>query len=458
MKNASLSKGALPENYVRELGLRSPVSFQVYLSILKGFQRFVAEKAEDKSVSEATIRQWVIARNRVWPFHILADRARLIDRFLDWRVNRRTLEKNPFADLRLRYGQRMTMPIVRALSNPNSEAALEALRPVPRFGSFLGPMMSEPVALMQAMGCRYITQREYLLRFDRFLQSRPDLSGQTLKILIREWATMRSTPQHALDCHQTGRLLSRIMSRVGLTIEQIPPDKRIFREAERQYRRPYIFSDQEVFSLLEAALGFPSARSPLRPRTLHMMLVLAYCAGLRLGEIVRLNVGDFNIDDRTLDIVGTKFFKSRRLPLPDSVVAAVESYLDARQQAGFSTSPEVPLLCHPPAGSRYSRNTAGKLLTRVLRCAGIKPTRGRMGPRVHDLRHALVVNRMLAWYREGINPQSRLPYLATYLGHKDINSTLVYLTVTQDLLQHASERFRARGAPVLRTSAAGGKA
>ena len=58
MKNAPLSKGALPENYVRELGLRSPVSFQVYLSILKGFQRFVAEKAEDKSVSEATIRQW----------------------------------------------------------------------------------------------------------------------------------------------------------------------------------------------------------------------------------------------------------------------------------------------------------------------------------------------------------------------------------------------------------------
>jgi len=55
----------------------------------------------------------------------------------------------------------------------------------------------------------------------------------------------------------------------------------------------------------------------------------------------------------------------------------------------------------------------------------------------------MVVNRMLTWYREGINPQARLPFLATYLGHKDINSTLVYLTVTQELLQEASERFRA---------------
>ena len=62
---------------------------------------------------------------------------------------------------------------------------------------------------------------------------------------------------------------------------------------------------------------------------------------------------------------------------------------------------------------------------------------------------------MLTWYREGINPQSRLPYLATYLGHKDINSTLVYLSITQEVLQQASERFRVRGAQVLRASTAG---
>jgi hypothetical protein len=61
-------------------------------------------------------------------------------------------------------------------------------------------------------------------------------------------------------------------------------------------------------------------------------------------------------------------------------------------------------------------------------------------------------------YREGINPQSRLPFLATYLGHKNIHSTLVYLTVTQDLLQQASERFRVRGAQLLRALPEGGNA
>jgi hypothetical protein len=47
------------------------------------------------------------------------------------------------------------------------------------------------------------------------------------------------------------------------------------------------------------------------------------------------------------------------------------------------------------------------------------------------------------------NPQGRLHYLATYLGHRDIHATLVYITVTQDLLQQAAERFRGFGAPSL---------
>jgi integrase/recombinase XerD len=89
---------------------------------------------------------------------------------------------------------------------------------------------------------------------------------------------------------------------------------------------------------------------------------------------------------------------------------------------------------------------AGKLLIRVFRLAGIKPEEGKVGPRIHDVRHTFACHRMLAWYREGFNPQSRLPLLATYLGHKDINSTLVYLTITQELLHLASERFRQYGA------------
>jgi integrase len=319
-------------------------------------------------------------------------------------------------------------------------------------------MMREHVALMQSMGYRYSTQERRLLLLDRFLQSRPDFVGQALPVLIQGWADMRSTPQQALECHQTGRLLSRALSRIDATVENIPWDKRILHEAQQRHRRPYIYSEQEVYCLMATALRLPSPQSPLRPQTLYLMVVLAYCAGLRIGEIVRLNVGDFDVVDRTIEMRGTKFFKSRRLPLSGSVTAALESYLAARQQAGAPTNPESAMFWHQQAVGRYSKARAGTLLVNVLRNAGLKPALGRIGPRIHDLRHAFVVNRMLTWYREGINPQSRLPYLATYLGHKDINSTLVYLTITQELLQAASERFRMRGSQALRASAEGGNA
>jgi integrase/recombinase XerD len=104
-----------------------------------------------------------------------------------------------------------------------------------------------------------------------------------------------------------------------------------------------------------------------------------------------------------------------------------------------------------PAG-QYSYDAASYLLTNVIRQAGFKPKKGRVGPRCHDLRHSFVANRMLAWYREGVNPQSRLPYLATYLGHNDINSTLAYLNITQELLQQAGDRFHAFAAEALQTS------
>jgi integrase len=146
------------------------------------------------------------------------------------------------------------------------------------------------------------------------------------------------------------------------------------------------------------------------------------------------------------------------LPLSNSVVAALQAYLDARKQAGAPTTPDAALFWHRQAAGRYSRGMTESLLIRLLQRAGLKRAPGRIGPHVHDLRHSFVVNRMLAWYRQGVNPQAHLPYLATYLGHKDINSTLVYLTITQELLQEASKRFRVRGAQILRDSTAGGKA
>jgi integrase len=170
---------------------------------------------------------------------------------------------------------------------------------------------------------------------------------------------------------------------------------------------------------------------------------------------VRLNVGDIDLGEQTIEIRETKFFKSRRLPVTNTVGAALKDYLKARGLEGAPREPSAPLFWLARTAREYRYPTIRALLVQVIRRAGLKPDPGTAGPRIHDLRHSFVVGRILTWYREGVNAQARLPYLVTYLGHKDIHSTLVYITITQELLQHANERFRSFGVRALQVGTGG---
>jgi integrase len=306
--------------------------------------------------------------------------------------------------------------------------------------------MREHVNRMRARGLRYRHENRFL-QFDRFLQQRPGADQESLTTLIREYAAVASSAAGRLQRIALGRVIAKELNRSGLAVAAPRHDRVLVQEMLRCRRRPHIYTIEEVQRLLDAARRDPAPRAPLRSLTLYTMLVLAYCAGLRLAEIVGLKLRDVDLVADCIEVLDTKFFKSRRLPLSASAMAALRVYLKARLKAGAPKEPDAPLFWHANGG--YGYVAAGANLRRLIRVAGLKKTTGRTGPRVHDLRHAFVVHRMTEWYAQGINPQTRLPYLAAYLGHRDIHSTLVYLTITQELLQHANERFRSSEAEVL---------
>ncbi|HEY6343746.1 MAG TPA: tyrosine-type recombinase/integrase [Bryobacteraceae bacterium] len=371
-----------------------------------------------------------------------------MERFLEWSQAQGAISTNPFAELHRHYGSRTT-PIVRALVSEDVEAALRKLRPLPRFGSFLGNAMADHVGLMRSLGYRYDVNERILLRFDRFLQSHTELADNTLNQLIEAWVQSDPSPNRLWEAKRVGQLMLKAMRRLDPAAAIVPMSIEMCQPVRRELRRPYVYSDEEIQRLLNAALAFPSPKAPLRPLSLYTMAVLAYCAGLRVGEIVRLTLADVNLQDGTIEIRETKFFKHRRLPLAAGVIAALKNYLVAREQAGGPTNSDSGLFWNQKFGRRYSYGGLCILLVDVLRRAGLKPATGRIGPRIHDLRHTMVGHRMRDWYKEGINPESKLPHLATYLGHRDIASTLIYLNLTPELLYEASERFRKNGAATL---------
>lgn len=432
--------------YIAGLNLRTTNSPIYYRQALNIFQDVAERHAKlDKDMLVA----WLHVSPGRWASTTRLHRTRIIDRFLDHLEETGAIERNPIAALCAAYNINQCLPAWRALASQDPDSALAELYQPKPFGSVHGELMAEHVTLMRNRGYKYTSQAVLLSRFDRFVQLNPALQGQPIGVMLDHWSGAKTTRNHLNECEKLRRILAKILCHQDPSLPSRRPDPRPGKEVAKQWRKPHIYTPADVGCMLDVARSYPSPRAPLRPLSIYTMLLLAYCAGLRRSELAHLDLGDVDFEGGTITIRQTKFYKTRILPLPNSVMVELRAYTEARRRAGGSPDRHSGLFWHEQRGDRYTKGAVAWLLVDVIRRAGLKPPQGRTGPRLHDLRHSMVVNRILEWYKAGINPQDRLPFLATYLGHRDINSTLVYITVTQDLLHHANERFRVVGAPCL---------
>lgn len=216
-------------------------------------------------------------------------------------------------------------------------------------------------------------------------------------------------------------------------------------------RRPFIFDRPQAQRLLEAAAHLregPHAYN--RGPTYQLALTLMYALGLRVGEVARLCRQDIDLVRQVLVIRQTKFAKDRLVPFGPRLAARLEAYLRHAEQLCGPRRPEHPFLSVTrektcPLRSKAISHVFHQLVPQLNLTIppGVEP------PRAHHLRHSFAVGTLLRWYREGINPAERLLHLSTFLGHVDPSSTVVYLTITAELLQEASDRFARFAAPLL---------
>lgn len=203
----------------------------------------------------------------------------------------------------------------------------------------------------------------------------------------------------------------------------------------------YIYSHDELRRILAATTILETTRSPQQPLILRTLLLVLYGAGLRPGEALRLRCCDVDLDDRILAIWDTKFFKSRLVPIGTELRKALDKYATVRQRLPLPDQMRSAFFCTRTGGGLSIARLEG-IFVRLREHAGVRrPSSDRWQPRLHDMRHAFAVHRVIAWYREGADVQACLPLLATYLGHINLSGTQTYLTMTHDLLGEASLRF-----------------
>ena len=122
---------------------------------------------------------------------------------------------------------------------------------------------------------------------------------------------------------------------------------------------------------------------------------------MRIREALSLTLADVDLPARLLTIRASKFYQTRLVPLSADLTSALGTYVAQRAQE-HSTELDAALFL-TRTSTPVARHTMEHIFSRLRVRAGVlRHDGGRYQPRLHDLRHAGAVHRVVSWYRQGV--------------------------------------------------------
>lgn len=292
------------------------------------------------------------------------------------------------------------------------------------------------LALRRSLGFQLRDAGICLAKFAAFLEAR-DATHITTQLAL-EWAQQSRSVQPATWAQRLSYVRGFARHHAASDPQtEIPPPGLLPFQPRRV--RPYLYSEEEIAHLLQCALELPPVGG-LRPLTYHCLLGLLSVTGLRIGEAIRLQLEDVNLQEGVLTIRGAKFGKSRLVPIHRSTQEVLAQYRACRDRcvAGCSASSFFFITSR---GHHLDIGDIHRTFYELSRRVGLRAAGASHGPRLHDFRHRFAVQTLLRWYRSGEDAERRLPVLSTYLGHVHVADTYWYLSGCPELMGQAVARL-----------------
>ena len=206
-------------------------------------------------------------------------------------------------------------------------------------------------------------------------------------------------------CNKTGQISS------NPTLElETPKKKRAL---------PKYLSLQQSMNLLESVDG------SFAERDFCIITIFLNC-GLRLSELVGIDIGRIDFDERTLTVLG-KGNKERIVYLNENCISALKEYLAVRPTNIKSKNDEHALFISR-IGRRISPKTVQWIINRQLKEAGLDG----MGFSTHKLRHTAAT----LMYQYG---HVDIRVLKDLLGHENLGTTEIYTHLSKEQLKSAAD-------------------
>jgi len=162
---------------------------------------------------------------------------------------------------------------------------------------------------------------------------------------------------------------------------------------------PTVLSVKEISKILEVTKN-------LKHKT---VLVLIYSAGLRLGELLNLEIADIDSESMKIHIRGAKGKKDRYVMLSENVLKLLQEYYKEFKPQKY--------IIEGQNGGKYSPKSVQSVFKRSLKKAGIKKKAS-----VHTLRHSFATHLL--------DDGTDIRYIQELLGHKRLETTQIYTHVS----------------------------
>jgi integrase len=299
--------------------------------------------------------------------------------------------------------------------------------------SSLADHVQDYLTVRRALGFKLVGEETLLREFVAFA----DAAGQrtvTTEFAL-QWARRPASgsPNYLSRRLRAVRGFARYLHALDPGCE-VPPLELL--PASKYRPAPYLYREEEILALMAAARGL---RPLLRAATFETLIGLLACTGLRIGEAIRLDRDDVDLEGQALIVRDSKFGKSREVLVHESTRCELAAYAQLRDRLcpeatdrSFFITTRGTRLCHP---------TFHQPFRALLKQAGIEHPSPTRHVRIHDLRHSFAVRTLLGWYRDGGDVAARMPLLSTYMGHVDPAASYWYLSAAPELLALAAERL-----------------
>jgi len=296
------------------------------------------------------------------------------------------------------------------------------------FKSHLSKYMSLFIEEKHSLGYKYESEIYNLRYFDQycFNNGNPDSLNQSC---IERY--LASNPNRSAKTKQN---IIGILRQFAFFLIRNGCDAYVFplemMPKKQQLYKPYIFTHKEIQVLMDKADHItPNPQFPTRHVTLSLIYQTLYCCGLRISEVLNLTIDKIDFENGILLLKGTKDYRDRIIPLPKKLLQKYCSYYSQIYQS----SKDNTYFFKSDYGKPYSLGAVAVNFRRILWECGISYGGRLKGPSLHCLRHTFSVHCLQKAMSEGKELKDFLPVLSTFLGHKTLHGTQMYLHLTAEL-------------------------